>query len=187
MVLLGAVRVVDRRNLRLGKRIAQRAVDLTLRQTQPGGTVPIDDQVGFQSTRLQIRVDVGDFRHVLQGRAQLLRPAAQLGQIVAQQRVLIFRIGRAAAATAEILLGLQEGHDSRGLVHLRPQPIDHLVRGGLAFREGFERHAQLCTGAAVVAEVAATAHRAADAFDRRILLDDRGDLLQLRLHRRKGR
>ena len=110
VVLLRTERIVDGGDLRLGKGIAQRIVDLYLRKSQARGTVAIHDQIGLQTAGLQIGIHIGDFGHILQRRAQLLRPGAQFGQIIAEQGVLVLRVGGSAAAAAEVLDGLQEGH-----------------------------------------------------------------------------
>ncbi len=116
MILLRTEGIVDGGDLRLGKGVAQRIVDLNLRQAQARGAVAIHDQVGLETAGLQIGIHIGDLRHVLQRCAQLLRPGAQFGQIIAQQGELILRVGRSAAAAAEVLHGLQEGRS-------RPQRV----------------------------------------------------------------
>ena len=109
VVLLRIVRVVDGRGQCLGEGVAQGAVDDAFVQSQARGGVAVHDQIGLQAAGLQIGVHIGHFRHVLQGDLQLLRPVAQLAQVIPQQRVLVFGVGRAAAAAAaQILHGLQE-------------------------------------------------------------------------------
>ncbi len=107
MILLRTERIVDVRHLRLRERIAERIVDLNFRQPQARRAVAIHDQIRLQPSGLQIGVHIGDFRHVLHGEAQLLGPGPQLGQIVPEQRVLVLRVGGAAAAV-DVLNGLQD-------------------------------------------------------------------------------
>ena len=85
---------------RLGKRVAQCIVDLYLGQPQARRAVAVHDQIGLEAARLQIRIDIGDFRNVLQSRAKFLRPGAQFAQIIAEQSVLILRVRSASAAAA---------------------------------------------------------------------------------------
>ena len=87
---------------------------LLIVQAQARSGIAIHDQIGLQAAGLQVGVHVGHFRYVLQRELQLLGPVAQLVQIIAQQRVLVLGIGRAAAAAAaQILHGLQERHARR--------------------------------------------------------------------------
>ena len=187
VVLLRTEGIVDGRDLRLREAVPQRIVDLPLREPDSGRAVPVDDQIGLEPSGLQVSVHIGDLREVLEREAQLLRPAAQLVQVVAEQRVLIFRVGGApAAAAADVLRGLQVGGNPGDSCELGSQPLDDLVRRGAALRPGFERHTDAAARSAVSSEPAA-AHRSHHALNRRILLDDARDLLQLALHQLKGR
>jgi hypothetical protein len=181
MILLRTEGVEDVRDLSLRKRVAQRIVDLNLREPKPRRAVAVHDEIGFQAAGLQIGIHVGDFRHALKRGAQLLRPGLQLGQVIAEQGPLILGVGRSSSA-ANVLHGLQISRNARDSVQLRPQSRDDAIRGDAPFGQGLERDGDVgARGAAGRAEAAA-AHGSGDGFHRRVRLNDGRDFLQLALH-----
>jgi len=55
-------RDVDRRDLSLPEEIIERVVDLADRNSQPGGGIAIDDQIGLQGLVLLIAANIGEKR-----------------------------------------------------------------------------------------------------------------------------
>src|SRR6202011_4572992 len=98
---------------------------------------------------------------ILQCRPKPLRPGTQLGQVVAEQRPLVLRVGRSAAAAADVLHGLQKSRNPRNGVQLRAQSVDDLIRGDPALSKRLESDGDVgARAAAAEGSEAAATHRA---------------------------
>ena len=80
-------------------------------------------------------------------------------QIIAEQRVLVLRVGRTAAAAADVLHRLQERPTPVTLASLRPQARDDLSRRKLRRFERLERDGDIGARAAAAARAEAAAAR----------------------------
>jgi len=114
-----------------------------------------------------------------------LRPGTELGEIIAEQRVLILRVGGTAAAAADVLDRLQEGRDAFDLAELRPQSRNDLIGRNAPFGQRLQGNGHVGACAAAPGPETASPHRAGHGADRRILLNDRRDFLQFALHELK--
>ena len=133
-------RAVHGGDLPLAEGIVERAVDERGRDAEPCGGVAIILQRVLQPVVLLVGVDVGEDRLLAQLVQELRRPGGHVVEVVALQRVLIERGGRAAAGL-EILRGGKIEVHPRHLRGQGPQPRDHVVdrRAQLEVLEGDEQ------------------------------------------------
>src|SRR5579884_1884420 len=90
-------RLVDDRDLALAERVVERVVDLRHRQAEARRGGAIDDEPRLQPLLLLIEIDVAQHLEPPQRRFDPGSPAVQIVEIVALQRVLVFRQARPPA------------------------------------------------------------------------------------------
>ena len=167
---------VDRRHLALAEGVVERRVDRRRGEAEPRRAVAVDVDHRLDAVLLLVGVDVGQHRLALHLVGEAGRPAAQVGEAVALQRVLVVGVALPAAG-ANVLHGAQEDLQAGDLGELRAQPRDH----GLAALAPLGRRLQV--GEQEAAAGAAAAGEADDGGHRRVAADDGDDLAQLLAHR----
>jgi hypothetical protein len=168
-------RIVNRRYLALAEGVIERVVDQGDRNAEPRRRIAVDDDIRFQPIVLLVAIYLRHLRNLLQLSEDLRRPCKQLVRTVGLECVLILRVG-GATADADVLHRLQKQRCPWNLRQLAAQPADHLIRRYLALAERLERNED---EAAIGLSAAGEADHD---INRRILLDDRNELLQLLPH-----
>ena len=146
------VLLVQRRDLPLAEGVVQRVVDRLRRNAEPGRRVAVDDEISLQAARLQVAIDVGQFRTLAELVDQPGRPVIKRVEIGGLQRVLI--LGTAEAATdPDVLNGLQIQRDSRHRRQFSAQTGDDRIGAHFADAERLERdeHASVIDGRSATA------------------------------------
>ena len=188
MVLLRAERVVDRRDLGLRKRIAQRVVDLASVRPRREAAVAIDDQVGLQPAGLQVRVHVG--RLPVCPAAPCAASADQARSSARSSPSSVYwycELAERPPPAPDVLHRLQEGLHAGDLGELRAQAGDDLVGRFRALRQRLERDVRLASRRRRRSARSRRRPRCLSRADGRVLLDDVDDLLQLALHQLEER
>ena len=93
-------------DLALAERIVERVIDQLGCDAQARSGPAIDSQRSVQAVVLLIAADVGQVMHPAHPRQHPGSPLVEQVKVIALQRVLILRIGK-AAADAQVLRGLQ--------------------------------------------------------------------------------
>src|ERR1700734_2684604 len=123
-------RTVNGRDLPLSEGIVKRIINVLRGDAQPAGGVAVDHQLGLQSAILLVGIHVAQFLQHAHFRQQSRRPAVELVQIFALQRVLILRIAL-ATTDGQILSGLQIECGPRHDRQLAAKAVDHVVGGNV--------------------------------------------------------
>ena len=171
--------LVEGRHLALAEAVVERIVDVARGDAEPGRGLAVDGEEGLDAPVLLVGVDVDQLRLPFHLVCQPRRPQAEIGEVVALQRVLVAGIG-AAATGADVLDRVEEKGGAGDLRQLGPEPRDHLLAAFLSLRPRFQvDEEEAAAGPAAAGE----AHHGVDGG---VAADDVDDLGQLSAHRLEG-